>query len=234
MATFLTAEWRKLIFFNYAVPESLLLPFLPAHTVLDTWHNTHYISLVGFLFKDTILKGWRIPFHRTFPEINLRFYVKRQMPDGTWRRGTVFIKEVVPKLAISLVANWFYKEHYETLPMRYEHRTDFINYGLKKANQWQELSVNFAPEPLIIHPESDIAFITEHYFGYNALHATKTIEYQVTHPIWTHFKILNSSLNFDFSRVYGSTFEGLTKSLPESILLAEGSEVSVLSRSIIE
>ncbi|HQD10995.1 MAG TPA: DUF2071 domain-containing protein, partial [Flavihumibacter sp.] len=61
---FLTAEWRKLALANYAIDPSLLKPWLPAHTELDPWQGTHYVSLVGFRFINTRLKGLAIPFHR--------------------------------------------------------------------------------------------------------------------------------------------------------------------------
>ena len=61
MASFLKAEWRKLVMFNYAVDPALLKPFVPPHTLLDVWNNTYYVSLVGFMFVGTRVKGIRIP-----------------------------------------------------------------------------------------------------------------------------------------------------------------------------
>ena len=87
--TFLEAEWRKLAMANYAVDEAVLKPYLPRHTELDTWNNTCYVSLVGFMFLETKVKGFRIPFHVDFEEVNLRFYV-RHNDGGVWKRGVVF------------------------------------------------------------------------------------------------------------------------------------------------
>jgi len=70
---FLTASWRNLLMINFEASTSLLQPYLPRHTELDTWNNTHYVSLVGFLFQDTRLRGISFPLHRTFEEVNLRF-----------------------------------------------------------------------------------------------------------------------------------------------------------------
>lgn len=234
MSVFLTAEWRKLVFFNYEIPEQLVVPFLPAHTVLDTLNGKHIISLVGFLFKDTRLKGIKIPFYHTFEEVNLRFYVKRLMPDGTWRRGTVFIKEVVPKAAVTWVANLFYREHYVTLPMQYSHTSDQIAYGLQKKDSWHQFQVCYTADPQPILENSDVGFITEHYFGYTRLSEKRTSEYEVTHPVWMHYPVQESLLNFDFGLVYGPMFDFLNTEKPYSVLLAEGSEISVLARRIIE
>ena len=46
-----------------------------------------------------------------FPEINLRFYVKRQV-NGETRRGVVFIREITPHLMVGWVARALYNEPY--------------------------------------------------------------------------------------------------------------------------
>src|SRR6476660_7311882 len=114
---FLTARWESLVLLNYACPASLLEPLVPSGTTLDTWRGQHLISLVGFLFRDTRLLGLAIPFHRTFEEVNLRFYVRRTRSDGTVVRAVVFIRELVPKRAIAAVARALYNEPYLALPM---------------------------------------------------------------------------------------------------------------------
>ena len=81
---FLSAHWRKLIMANYVVDAQFLRPWLPAGTEPDTWNGRHYLSLVGFLFDDTRLKGWRIPFHTRFEEVNLRMYVRCKMPESVF------------------------------------------------------------------------------------------------------------------------------------------------------
>ena len=102
---FLTAEWRKLIMAQYVVDPATLAPWLPAGLELDLCHGRCYVSLVGFLFDNTRLKGLRIPFHTRFEEINLRFYVRRIEADGSQKRGVVFVREFVPRAAITIIAN---------------------------------------------------------------------------------------------------------------------------------
>ena len=109
--SFLTAEWRKLAIANYVIDQRVLAPYIPVGTELDLWNGNCYVSLIGFLFKNTRLLGFSIPFHANFEEVNLRFYVKRKDGEG-WKRGVVFIKEIVPKFALSVVANVVYNENY--------------------------------------------------------------------------------------------------------------------------
>jgi len=73
---FLTAEWRKLALAQYAVDADILNKYLPRHTELDDWKGKYYVSLVAFMFVDVKLRGFNIPYHTNFEEVNLRFYVK--------------------------------------------------------------------------------------------------------------------------------------------------------------
>src|SRR6185369_9913041 len=97
--TFLSAEWRKLAIANYAVDRDILKKYIPHKTELDIWKGNCYVSLVGFMFVNTKILGIKIPFHVNFEEVNLRFYV-RYKDNNIWKRGVVFIKELVPKTAI--------------------------------------------------------------------------------------------------------------------------------------
>ncbi len=114
--SFLKAEWRKLAIANYIIDKDYLTEFVPIGTELDLWNGKCFVSLVGFMFKNTKLLGIKIPFHVDFEEVNLRFYVKR-LENGEWKRGVVFIKEIVSKRALTFVANTVYNENYETMPM---------------------------------------------------------------------------------------------------------------------
>src|SRR5271165_3471311 len=120
-STFLTAEWKNLLMLNYAVDPSVLASFVPSGTELDTFEGRTYISLIGFEFNRTRLLGFRVPFHQSFEEVNVRFYVRR----GT-RRGAVFIRELVPKRAVAAIARWAFNEKYLRVPMshRIEMRAD--------------------------------------------------------------------------------------------------------------
>ena len=119
---FLTAEWRHLAMLNYEADPKLLAPFVPSGTELDLWNGKNFVSVVGFLFQKTRVLGIPVPFHRNFEEVNLRFYVRRKAPDG-WRRGVVFIKELVPRRAIAWTARTFYNEPYLALPMAHQIET---------------------------------------------------------------------------------------------------------------
>jgi uncharacterized protein YqjF (DUF2071 family) len=104
---------------NYEVDPAILRPLVPAGTELDFWQGRALVSVVAFRFLDTRLRGVPIPLHRDFDEIIPRFYVRRYA-GGAWRRAVVFIREVVPRVAIATVARLAYNEPYVALPMRHE------------------------------------------------------------------------------------------------------------------
>ena len=234
-STFLTAEWRKLIMANYAVDPLILEPYLPANTELDFWNGRCYVSLVGFLFKDTRLKGVRVPFHHTFEEVNLRFYV-RYNDNGTWKRGTVFIKEIVPKAAITWVANTIYKEKYVTMPMRHAWEQNGKELSVSyhwKLQRWFTLQVvtNLTPQPIAVGSEAE--FITEHYWGYTRGADGHTSEYGVEHPRWEVYATKSYEIDADFGALYGNAFQSLNAATPDSMFLAEGSAIAVKSKKLL-
>jgi len=230
-SSFLTAHWEKLILANYAVDPNILKPYLPAGTELDIWNDTCYVSVVGFLFNEVKVKGFSIPGHTTFPEVNLRFYVRR-FENGEWKRGVVFIKELVPKALISITANILYKENYQTRPMR--HQWDFleneqrIEYEWKVNNHWNFLRVRAGIEPIDIKEGSEAEFITEHYWGYTKVSATTASEYEVKHPRWKVYRMHNLNFSFSTKELFGEAFVPYLETKPTSIFLAEGSEIKVM------
>jgi uncharacterized protein YqjF (DUF2071 family) len=229
-SVFLSAEWRKLAIANYSISPEILRKYIPIGTELDLWNNQCYVSLVGFRFLNTKVKGIKIPFHINFEEVNLRFYVKHYH-NGEWRRGVVFIKEIVPKRMISFVANTLYKEKYHTMKMRHDWNEDerqlTVKYEWKKDN-WQSFFMNCDNEIQPIAIGSEEEFITEHYWGYTQLSDTKTAQYEVKHPRWKVYPVVNYQIKVDFASVYGHDFEILNNLKPVSVMLAEGSEIQVM------
>ena len=223
---------------NYRVDEQLLRSYLPNHTELDYFQGACYLSLVGFMFQDTRLKGFHFPLHINFQEVNLRFYVKNTGSTADQlKRGVVFIKELVPRAALTFVANNFYGEHYETVPMRHKwHQSRaglVVNYRWME-DVWQKLQVVAGPEAQKISAGSKEEFITEHYWGYTRLKNGHTSEYEVVHPKWDIYPVHRYDIAVDFGKVYGRDFAFLTGLQPDSVFLAEGSEVTVRSGARIK
>lgn len=229
---FLTAEWRYLAMLNYEIDPACLLSYVPNGTELDSWNGKTFISVVGFLFLNTKILGWSIPFHTNFEEINLRFYVRRLGPEG-WRRGVVFIKEIVPRAAIATVARWVYNENYVALPMQHEVTASLappslvVDYSWRFKEKWNQLHIRTKGDLQPIVPGSEEEFITEHYWGYAAQRDGGCMEYQVEHPAWRVWQVGESVLDCDVPELYGDVFVESLQAAPNSAFLAEGSAVVV-------
>lgn len=233
-SVFLTAEWRWLAMLNYEIAPDILAPFVPAGTELDVYQGRLLVSVVGFLFQKTRVCGISIPFHRNFEEVNLRFYVRRKV-NGDWRRGVVFIKELVPRTAIAWAARTLYNENYAALPMshRIEKSSDVAE-GIKSvAYHWRfgghdhYVKMTVRGQPVSIREGTEQEFITEHYWGYAMQRNGTTVEYQVEHPRWRVWETVSARLHCDVTGLYGEKFCRPLSSLPRSAFLAEGSAVKV-------
>jgi uncharacterized protein YqjF (DUF2071 family) len=232
---FLTAHWKWLAVFNYEIDPAILAPLTPRGTELDFDAQLKtYVSIVGFLFRDTRLLGWSIPGHVHFEELNLRFYVQRRM-EGEIRRGVVFVKELVPRRAIATVARWCYNENYVVVPMRHtltpgeaeQGVAPQVKYEYRYRGEWNSLRVACHAEPNVPALDSHEAFILEHYWGYCRQRNGGTLEYRVDHPRWTVWPAAEVEIDCDFAAIYGPEFATVLSRKPESAFVADGSAVSV-------
>jgi uncharacterized protein YqjF (DUF2071 family) len=229
---FLTAEWLNLAMLNYEIEPFVLKQRVPAGCELDLWFGRTFVSVVGFQFLRTRVRGLPIPFHRNFEEVNLRFYVRRKT-EGTWRRGVVFIKELVPRSAIALVARRVYGENYVALPMRHsvdrgtEGGPTRLAYEWRRFGTWEGLSISFSGLPTTPSDDAEEAFITEHYWGYSRQRDRATVEYQVEHPRWSVWRATTAGLSCDVSSLYGPEFVEALAGRPSTAFVADGSPIVV-------
>lgn len=226
MKKFLTAEWRDLIMANYEVEPAVLAPRVPAGTELDLHEGRCFVSLVGFMFLDTRVMDFIVPFHVNFEEVNLRFYVRRETDDEV-RRGVVFVKEIVPRAAIAMVARRLYGEPYERWTMSNFRDALHVRYSWEKGECRNAVSVESGANLGVPAEGSHEEFIIEHYWGYTKRGDTRTDEYKVEHPKWELFEAGTPRINVDFGCTYGESFAFLNSAQPFSVVLAKGSEIAV-------
>jgi len=227
---FLRANWNHLILCNFEVDPGILEPYIPPGTLLDDFQGKHWVSIVAFQFEKTKLLGVPAFFHQSFEEINLRFYVKR--PDGSgFKRGTVFISEIVPKKLIPLVANRLYNENYRFLPMKHhwadEGEMERIRFELKPSHDWNRIEVLAEKKSRLPLVDSFESFIVEHYWGYNKIRTHTSLEYGVEHPSWELSSVKSCIFDLKIQELYGSSFEKYLNFPPSSVFLARGSDILI-------
>lgn len=211
---------------NYEVAPELLEKRLPKGVSLDFHEDKCFVSLVGFMFLDTRVLGIPIPFHINFEEVNLRFYVKRETESET-KRGVVFVKEIVPRLAIAKVADLIYGEPYECWKMAHSRTEKEVGYTWKKGDCKNSILVETGANLGVPAENSHGEFIIEHYWGYTKRGTNRTDEYKVEHPKWELFEINYAEIDVDFGMLYGAEFDFLSDKQPDSIFMAKGSDIAV-------
>jgi uncharacterized protein len=231
----LSAEWLNLVMLNYEVDPEILAPLVPVGTELDEWHGRTYASIVGFEFLRSRFFGMPIPLQGNFEEVNLRFYIRREVA-GELRRGVVFVRELAPRRAVALVANALYGEKYLTVPMGRriaggDAELDIppreLEYRWQFAGRTHRVALQTAAEAQALVAGSLEEFIAEHYWGYTALPRGRANEYHVAHPSWRICPAASAELDCDVAALYGAQFAPYLCGEPASAFWADGSAVRV-------
>jgi hypothetical protein len=148
-----------------------------------------------------------------------------------WKRGAVFVSEIVPKSMIALIANKLYREHYYAMPMRHSilPATDTTNYlyEWKSNGKWNKLGGDVSNTFAQITTGSPEEFIFEHYWGYNSWNETVTMEYQVEHISWEVAQVTKPVFEADITGLYGKEFVPHLGVKPYSAFFAKGSDIGV-------
>ncbi len=230
MTPFLTAVWSDLILLSYAVPDDVLLPYLAPGLELDRWDGSAWCSLVAFNFEQARVLGWSVPYPRSlcdFPEFNLRIYVTQH-----GQRGVVFVRELAPNPLVCGLAKLLYNEPYSAVPItsrvtqigevrRVRH--DFVVQGKK-----QMVAVSALGEPKLPLEDSFETWVKEQEAGFNRQRfGGQTTGFRVWHPPWRVYPVREYTMDIDFAHLYGPQWGFLQERTPDSVVLAEGSQIKI-------
>jgi len=218
---------------NYRVSPDLLGPLLPRGTTLDLWDGIAYVSVVGFLFQRIRVLGIPLITHRSFEEVNLRFYVARDVA-GEIRHGVTFIRELVPRRLISAAAKLTYNEPYRRATMF--HRLDVGDSAATRraAYEWRigprfstlRVETEGPGQPLVAGSFED--FLTHREWGYTGQRDGSTVEYRVDHTRWTIWHAVDAQCAGPaLGDTFGDQFADLLRGGPQSAWLSDGSSVSL-------
>jgi hypothetical protein len=220
---------------HYEIDPAVLAPYVPAGVELDQWQGRSFVSLVAFQFLRTAIRGFPVPLHQNFEEMNLRCYTRR-MAGQEARRGVVFIREVVPLPTISLAARLLYNEPYRTLPMRSRVNAGpppTVEYQCHFQGVWRSCSGNAEGSAATSAVGSLEEFLVDRPWGHTwrRPHGA-TWEYRVEHPPWKLWAARDARLDAGLVAMYGEQLaRGLEK--PHLAFIADGSEVAVYAPSAL-
>jgi len=229
---FLSGHFDHIVLFNYAVAPEFLAPYLPAHTELDLHDCRYFCSLVGVRCLDLHTHGMPLWPFRNYAQVNLRFYVCRQIDAPHWRHGVVFIKQLIPHRLVAWTARRLFNERTETqrvtaLVEATAEGTEQVEYRWPFQGEHCRLKTSFRPQPPCAAPEQQRLFFVERHWGYAAQRDGSTLEYRFDHPPWQVYRPLDMTSSVSVGDFFGPPFTELFRSPPDSILACRGSAVSL-------
>jgi uncharacterized protein YqjF (DUF2071 family) len=232
MKPFLTACWRNLLLATYRVPAELLQSRLPKGLELDRLDGDTFVSLVAFEFSNTRVLGVRCPGYQTFPELNLRYYVRA----GT-ERGVIFIREFVSSRLVAYLAKRWYNEPYRVAGLSAARSEDAagisMRFLLTLQDRTHSLAVQTAKNPFHPAPGSAEHSLIEQRWGFGLNRRGKLIRYEVIHEPWQVFPVTSFHINLDWARVYGPEWSWLNETQPWSTIFAAGSAIELYRQASV-
>lgn len=161
-----------------------------------------------------------------FPEWNLRFYVRHRR-----RRGVCFVREFVPQRFVAWVARTIYNEPYHAarMSMNIDDKPDSLTaaYTVEFGGKVHSLTATGSKPAVRPGPDSSEHFFKEHSWGYGRTRRGKLLRYEVNHPEWDVYPVMDFKADVDWGKLYGPTWDTMTGRDPASVVLAVGSAVSV-------
>jgi uncharacterized protein len=231
---FLRAAWRRLAMASFCVDPSVLRPLVPAGTRLDEREGQSLVTVVGFWFQRAKLFGVRIPWHQHFSEVNLRFYVRREVA-GQWRPGVVFIRELVPRRMVAWTARLF-GEPFTRVALTCRHNVPDdddaigprqIEYAWGHGAAAARFSLSTIAAADRAAPCDEASFVVDRSWAYTARRDGSTWEYQVARPPWRIWPAAKVELCGAMRAWYGPALGEALAGPPTSAFLVDGSNVAV-------
>ena len=156
----MTQEWRNVTFLHWQVDPGHVSTLLPEGLTPDTFAGSAWVGLIGFEMRMIAFPGLpAIPYFGTFPETNVRTYVK----DATGRPGVWFHSLEASRLAPVWVARTTYALPYMWAGMSIEESGSAVRYVTRR--RWPQPRgaggvMAVSPENAPIDPDSLAVFLT--------------------------------------------------------------------------
>jgi uncharacterized protein YqjF (DUF2071 family) len=118
----MTQRWNDLLFAHWPVPAASLAPLLPEGLQVDTYSGSAWLGVVPFWMDGIKFRGLpSVPGARSFPELNLRTYVRDQK---TGAPGVYFLSLDAGNLLAVAFARAIYSLPYYWAQMRFDQRSE--------------------------------------------------------------------------------------------------------------
>jgi len=166
--TLLSMTWRDTLFLHWPVEPETVRERLPARLDLDTFDGRAWLGVVAFVMEDIGPRG--VPLGLTFPEVNLRTYVRDEERSAIY----FFNLDADDPLGVP-VARWLYRLAYYRADVDVARRDDEVVFRSRRTHPGvpsARFDAIYGPapdaEPFGPDPGTLASFLAERYRFYTA------------------------------------------------------------------
>jgi uncharacterized protein len=175
-------SWQQQLFAHWPVPATTLHSLVPAPLVLDEFEGTTYVGITPFVIRDHRFRGVPLPLMSTFPEMNLRTYVRYGGKSGVF----FFSLDAASRLAVHGARASFRLPYYHAA-MSIETHGEWITYRSTRLEKpLAQFSARYRPvsESREAVPGTLEYFLTERYALFVVLRNGSVMRGDIHHSPW--------------------------------------------------
>jgi uncharacterized protein YqjF (DUF2071 family) len=186
----MTQRWNDLLFAHWPVPVGQMAALLPDGLQVDTFQGSAWLGIVPFWLDRIKIRGVPpVPGARSFPDLNLRTYVRDQF---TGTPGIYCFSLDASNLLAVAVARIFYHLPYHWAEMRIEQRSE-REFSFYSRRRFSAQPVLFQARYRGLGPTRKLAenrsgtleyFLTERYCLFTSNRAGQPIRANIHHVSW--------------------------------------------------
>lgn len=180
-------RWSDLVFLHWPYPPTEVQALLPDGLAVDTFDGRAWIGLIPFRMDDLGLPGLApLPLVGTFPEVNVRTYVR-----AGGRRGVWFFSLDVDRVVPALVARAGYHLPYCAGDTHHERRADRIVARVDRHWPRPDRPARTAVEVTITDDPADeplSRFLTDRWRLFSSTRRGSLRTAPVVHPPWRRYR----------------------------------------------
>ena len=154
-------RWEELLFLHWRVEAAVLQRLLPPGVVIETFDGSAWLGVVPFRMAATRFR-WlpALPTAHTFPELNVRTYVRVGDTSGVW----FFSLDAASRLAVE-GARWSFGLPYFLARMKCRREGDVVGYTSERMDRRGPAAAFAASWRALGSPRRAAAGSLEHFFA---------------------------------------------------------------------
>ena len=175
-------RWEDLLFCNWPVPVEMVRPLVPPELDIDTAEGSAWISVVPMWMEDAhFYRLPPLPFISTFPEVNLRTYVKADGIPGVW-----FLSLDTESRVNVAIARYGFQLPYYYARVSMQRGGNVFRFRSIRPGDEAELDVEYRAEGELFEPKEGSLehFLTERYSMYCTMRQGKLFRGDIQHTPW--------------------------------------------------